>query len=211
MSTSQIRQEIANSVTHGIAACLSVGALAVMVVFASLRGTVWHVVSCSIYGTTMVLLYTASTLYHAIQTPRAKQILHIIDHSSIYLLIAGTYTPFCLATGLRGGWGWSLFGCIWGLALIGIALKISFTGRFKFLSTLVYLLMGWLVIIAVKPLWGALPRPAFFCLLGGGLMYSLGILFYAWKSLPYSHAIWHVFVFAASACHFVAIMFFIIL
>lgn len=206
-----IRQsEMANSITHGIAAVLAVAGLVLLAVFASLRGTAWHVVSCSIYGATLVLLFTASTLYHAFRSPRIKKILRTADHSSIFLLIAGTYTPFTLATNLRGPWGWSLFGCVWGLAAAGVILKLFYTGRFKILSTAIYLLMGWLVVVAGKPLYELVPRGAFYWLLSGGLLYTLGVIFYAWKSLPYSHAVWHLFVLAASICHFVAIMFYVV-
>jgi hemolysin III len=201
--------ELANSIIHGIAALLSAAGLTVMVVFAALNGDAWHIVSCSIYGATMVLLYTASTLYHSFQRPRVKEVFHVIDHAAIYLLIAGTYTPFMLVT-LRGPWGWSIFGSIWGLTALGIGLKIFFTGRFRLVSTGIYLLMGWLVVIAIKPLLGALPRPAILLLLTGGLLYTLGVIFYICRRIPFHHAIWHAFVFAASAFHFFAIMLYVI-
>ncbi len=198
-----------NSLTHGIAAVVSAGLLALMVVYASLYGSVWHVVSFSIYGATMVLLFTASTCYHAVRNVRVKKILRIVDHSAIFLLIAGTYTPITL-TALRGPLGWSLFGCVWGIAAVGIVLKIFFTGRFRVVSTLLYLLMGWLVVLAVRPIYQQLPRAALYWLLAGGLAYTGGVVFYLRKSLPFNHAIWHLFVFAGSLCHYAAIFFYML-
>ena len=203
-----LKQEVANSITHGLAAVASVVGLVLLVVFAWQRGTVWHIVSFSIYGTTMVLLFTASTLYHSFQNPRIKQVLHVVDHSAIFLLIAGTYTPVTL-TAMRGPWGWSLFGCVWGLTVVGIALKIFYTGRFKVLSTVIYLVMGWLMLVAVRPMIREIPPAGIRWIVAGGLAYSFGVIFYAMKKLPYSHAIWHVFVFMGSLCHYVAIMFYL--
>ena len=193
-----------NSLTHGIAAVVSAGLLALMVVYASLYGSVWHVVSFSIYGATMVLLFTASTCYHAVRNVRVKKILRIVDHSAIFLLIAGTYTPITL-TALRGPLGWSLFGCVWGIAAVGIVLKIFFTGRFRVVSTLLYLLMGWLVVVAIEPMWNSLDGFTLGWLLAGGVSYTLGTYFYHRESIPYSHAIWHLFVIGGSVCHFVAV------
>jgi len=202
-------EEIANSVTHGIAFLLAIAALAVMVVFAALHGTAWHVVACSLYGSTLTLLYAASTLYHSIRQPKAKAILKIIDHAAIYLLIAGTYTPFLLVP-MRGPWGWSLFGVLWGSALVGIGFKIFLAGRFTLLSTLVYVGMGWIVLIAIRPLWQSLPLGGILWLAGGGLLYTLGTVFYLCRRIPFSHAIWHLFVLAGSVCHFFSVMFYII-
>ncbi len=201
--------ELANTITHGIGVALSLAGLVVLVVFAALRGTVWHVVSFSIYGTTLVLLFTASTLYHSFHSPRIKHAFRILDHCSIYLLIAGSYTPFTLVT-LRGAWGWSLFGCVWGLTVVGIAIKIFFTGRFALLSTIVYLLMGWLAVVAIKPLMGQIPLAGFLWLLAGGLIYSSGVIFYVFRRIPYGHAIWHLFVLAASVCQYFAILFYVL-
>ncbi|MDH3369502.1 MAG: hemolysin III family protein, partial [Gemmatimonadota bacterium] len=145
-----VAEEVAHAITHGVGLALSVAALTVLVAFASLRGNAWHVVSCSIYGATLVLLYAASTLYHAIPSPRAKDVFRILDHSAIYLLIAGTYTPFTLVN-LRGGWGWTLFGLVWGLAILGIVLEAVARQRIRFLSVVLYLGLGWLAAIAVKP------------------------------------------------------------
>lgn len=203
------RQEIANSVTHGLGVALSVAGLVVLVVLASLHATVWHVVSFSVYGASLVLLYTSSTLYHSFRSPRLKQVFHILDHSSIYLLIAGSYTPFVLVN-LRGGWGWSLFGVIWGLSLAGILVKAFFTGRFKILSTSIYLLMGWLIVIAIKPLMHALPAGGIAWLAAGGLTYTAGAVIYMWKAIPYHHAIWHLFVLAGSICQYFAVLFYVL-
>jgi hemolysin III len=202
-------QEIANAVIHGAGVLLSLAGLGVLVVLASLRGTVWHVVSFSVYGATLVLLFSASTLYHSFRSPRVKRVLRIIDHCSIYLVIAGSYTPLLLVT-LRGGWGWTLFGCVWSLTVAGIVLKVFFTGRFRVVSTLIYLGMGWMVIVALRPLLGLLPLGGFIWLLLGGILYSSGTLFYLWRRLPYHHAIWHLFVLAASICHYVAILLYVL-
>ncbi len=198
-------EEVANALTHGLGLALSVAGLAILVVVASLHGDPWQVVSCSIYGTTLVLLYGASTLYHSARSPRLKHVLRVVDHSSIYLLIAGTYTPFMLVT-LRGGWGWSLFGVVWGLAVAGIVFKAFFVGRWDGLSTLVYLLMGWLAVIAAKPILAAMTPAGIVLLTAGGLAYSLGVIFYQWEKVPYSHAIWHLFVLAGSVCHFFSVL-----
>ncbi|MCF7826924.1 MAG: hemolysin III family protein [Candidatus Marinimicrobia bacterium] len=186
----------------------SITGLILLVVRAALYGNAWQVVSFSIYGASLILLYLASTLYHGFTSPRIKEIFRIVDHTAIYLLIAGTYTPFLLVT-LRGPWGWSLFGTIWGLALIGITFKLIFGHKYDILSTIFYLLMGWVVVIAIKPLLTALPLAGFLWLAAGGLAYSLGVIFYAWEKLPYHHAIWHGFVLAGSFFHFFAVFFFI--
>jgi hemolysin III len=197
-------EEIANSITHGIGLLLSIAGFVVLLVFAILRGSMSHIIACSIYGATLICLYAASTLYHAVTSPRLKRALKIFDHASIYLLIAGTYTPFLLLN-LRGAWGWSLFGVVWGLAFAGILFKFWFVDHFEFLSTAVYLAMGWLVIIAAKPVLTHVPTVTLLWVLAGGLLYSSGVIFYIWKRLPYSHVIWHLFVLAGSACHYVAI------
>jgi len=202
-------EEIANSITHGLGLALSLAGLVVLVVLAALRGTAWHIVSCAVYGATLVILYAASTLYHGLRGPRVKRVLKILDHSAIYLLIAGTYTPFTLIT-LRGAWGWSLFGVVWGLALLGILWKIWFVDRFTIVSTTVYLLMGWLAVIAAKPLLASLPTAAIAWILAGGLCYTAGVAFFAWKRLPYAHTVWHLFVVAGSVCHFLAVLLYVI-
>jgi hemolysin III len=202
-------EELANSLTHGLGAALSAIALILLVAYSSLRGDGWHLASCTIYGVTLVLLYTASTLYHAVPNPRAKRILKIVDHASIFLLIAGTYTPFLLVT-LQGPWGWGLFGAVWGIAAAGIVMKLFWTGRFRYLSTGLYLAMGWIVMIALKPLVASLPPGGLILLGAGGLLYTLGTIFYLWKQLLFGHAIWHGFVLAASICHFFSILLYVI-
>jgi len=204
-------EEIANSITGGIGLLLSVAGLSVLVVLASIYGTAWHVVSCSIYGSTLVLLYGATTLYHSIPFPAAKRILRIADHVSIYLLIAGTYTPFALVT-LRGGWGWTLFGLAWGFCFFGILFKLIFSTRYDFVSTALYVAMGWLVLIAIKPVMAALPSEGLIMLLVGGLSYTFGVVFYLLDNrLPFFHAIWHLFVIGGSVTHYFAVMFFVVL
>ena len=202
-------EEIAHSVTHGVGALLSIAGLVVLVALAAVRGNAWHVVSCSIFGATLIVLYTTSTLYHSITHPRAKRVLRVLDHSAIFLLIAGTYTPFTLVN-MRGGWGWTLFGVIWGLALLGIAFKLTASSRYRILSVLLYIAMGWLVLIALKPLVASVAPPGLALILAGGLAYTLGVIFYAWKDLPYSHAIWHLFVLAGSILHFFAVALYVI-
>ncbi len=198
-------EEFANAVTHGIGLALSLVGFVVLLVLAVMRGSAWHIVGCAIYGSTLVCLYAASTLYHGIPSPRLKRALKVLDHSAIFLLIAGTYTPFLLVN-LRGGWGWSLLGIVWGLAMAGIIFKFLFVDHFKILSTAVYLLMGWLALIAVKPLLVLVPLGGLLWLLAGGLLYTSGVVFYAWKRIPYNHVIWHVFVLAGSACHYFAVL-----
>lgn len=196
--------ELANTLTHGVGALLSVAGLVLLVVYASLFGNAWHITACSIFGASMVLLYTSSTLYHASSAPRAKQLLRKFDHAAIFVLIAGTYTPFMLVP-LRGAWGWSLFGVIWGLAIPGVIMKFWFAGRFKKLSTGIFLGMGWLIVIAVHPMLKQVPTGALVLLAAGGVCYSVGSIFYLWKRLPYNHAIWHLFVLGGTVCHFFAI------
>jgi hemolysin III len=198
------REELANSLTHAFGAVLSVAGLVLLVVFANLHGDAWHVVSTAIFGTTLVLLYTASTLYHSFRGERSRRLLQKFDHAAIFLLIAGTYTPFVLVT-LRGPWGWSLFGVVWGLAVAGVTIKFWLAGRFRVVSTLIYLAMGWLVLVALKPLVAALSAGGMQLLVAGGLCYTGGAGFYLWKRLPYHHAIWHLCVLGGSACHWAAI------
>lgn len=199
------REEIANALTHGIGALASAAAGAVLVTLAILHGTRMQQVSAIVFCTSLLLLYTASTLYHAIPGTTAKRRLKIFDHCAIYLLIAGTYTPFAL-NGLRGPVGWWLFGVAWGLAAIGVIFKLFFTGRFKLFSTMVYVGMGWMVIFAIKPMITNVPLPSLIWLLVGGLAYTAGTMFYHNERLRYSHAVWHLFVLAGSACHFVAVI-----
>ncbi len=199
--------ELANSLTHGLGTVLAIVALVVMVVFAAQKGTARHVVGVSIFGACLVVLYAMSTLYHAFRGPRLKGVFHILDHAAIFLLIAGTYTPYCLA--MKSG-GWPLFTVVWGLAALGITLKAVFGPRMMWLSTLVYIAMGWIALFALGPLGRALPMGGLVTLFGGGVFYTGGVLFYAWKRLFYHHAIWHVFVILGSACHVVSVLFFVI-
>jgi hemolysin III len=200
-----IKEEIVNAVTHGIGTLLAIAALVLLVVFASIFGNVWHIVSFSIFGTTLVILYLASTLYHSLQGERTKFLFRKFDHMAIFLLIAGTYTPFCLA--VLGGWiGWTIFGLIWGLAIMGIVFKSLFTGRLELLSTIMYVLMGWVILLAIKPLYENISATTFAFLLAGGLSYTAGTFFYVKEKIQFSHGIWHVFVLGGSVLHFFSVM-----
>ena len=199
-------EEIANSITHGIGAALSIAALVLLVVFAALRGDAWRVVGFSIFGSSLFILYLTSTLYHSFTNRRVKRIFRVLDHSMVFILIAGSYTPITL-TVLRGPWGWTLFGLIWGLAIFGIVMKIAFFDRFNALSVVLYILMGWLVVIALKPLLSAAPLGLMVWMGIGGLSYTLGVIFYAWERLPFNHAVWHLFVLGGSISHFFGMLF----
>jgi len=200
-----VGEEIANSITHGVGVLLGVAGLVLLVTLAAIYGDAWHVVSFSIYGVTLVITFLASTLYHAIQQPRAKHVFNVLDHASIYLLIAGTYTPILLIS-MRGPWGWTMFGVIWGSAFIGVVFKSLFINRFRMLSVAMYVLMGWTCLIAFRPMLRSLGAPGVFWIAIGGLFYTVGVIFYLWKRLPYGHALWHLFVLAGSASHFFAII-----
>ncbi len=202
-------EEIANSITHGIALLLSIVGIVILVILASIHGDIWRITCFSVYGGTLMILYTASTLYHSFPPGRLKHILKIIDHSAIYLLIAGSYTPFALIS-LRGAWGWTLFGTIWALALVGIVFKMFFVKRFPILSTITYLAMGWLALIAVRPIINNFPFKGIVWLIAGGLFYTLGIIFHFFNKLPFHHAIWHLFVLGGSICHYFAILFYVL-
>ncbi len=206
--TYEPKEEFWNVLTHATGLVLSFVALFLLVIFSSLYKSVWYIVSYSIYGASLVILYAASTSYHAVKNPELKLKLNVFDHAAIYVLIAGTYTPFTLIT-LRGPWGWSLFGVIWGLAILGIVFKLFYTGRFDKLSTAIYVLMGWLILIAVYPLIVNLPTSGLLWLLAGGLFYTVGAVFYLKNSMPYNHAIFHVFVLLGSISHFIAVFFYV--
>ena len=206
--TYSLGEEIANSITHGVGAALSIVALTLMVVYAAFGADPWRIVSVSIFGASLIILYLASTLYHAIPLPSVKRMLRIFDHCSIYLLIAGTYTPFLLVS-MRGPWGWSLFGVLWGCALAGIVFKLFFIGRWDKIATLLYVAMGWVIVVAMKPVIEAVPSGALLLMLIGGLAYTGGVVFYLWDRIPYNHAIWHLFVLGGSLAHFFAIFFYI--
>lgn len=201
------REEIANALSHCIGILLGIAALSILVVFASLKGDPWKIVSFSLYGTSLVILYTASTLYHSVKNIRLKEIFQILDHSSIFILIAGTYTPFVLVN-MRGPWGWSLFGIIWGLALCGIIIKSTMGPGGDKVSTAVYLAMGWLIVIAFHKMISSIPLMGIIWLLIGGACYSAGTVFFLLeKRIPYSHPLWHLFVLAGSITHFFGILF----
>ncbi len=204
-----IKEEIANSITHGVGLVLAIAGLGVLIAFASRLGNAWHVVSCAIFATTLILQYTFSTLYHSIQLPRAKSVMRVLDHSAIFLLIAGTYTPFMLVN-LRGTWGWTLFGIVWTLALLGVLFQGSLLRRWQGFSLALYIGMGWVVVVAIKPMLDAVAPGGLILLLLGGLAYTSGVGFYLWKSLRYHHAIWHGFVLAGSILHFFAVLFYVV-
>jgi hemolysin III len=197
-------EEIANSISHGLGFVLALVAAPVLVVAATRRGTTSDLVAVSVFAAAMALMYLSSTIYHALPHGRVKEAFHVLDHAAIYLLIAGTYTPFTLGV-LQGGWGWTLFGLVWGLAAIGVVTKMFAGIRWHGLSTIVYVVMGWLVLIAAKPLWDSLPTAGLLWLLAGGIAYTGGVFFYVRKDLRYGHLVWHLFVLAGTVCHFVAV------
>lgn len=200
-----VQEEFANAVTHGIGILFSVVAISLLVTFSVLNGTAIHIVSSSIFGGSILLLYTFSTLYHAIPSPVVKPLLRVFDHISIYFLIAGTYTPFLLVA--LGGWlGWLYFAIIWGLTVVGVWFKTFYTHRFPKLSLRLYLGMGWLAVLLIPTLFNSLSDVALMLLAGGGFSYTLGTIFYTNKKMPYAHAIWHIFVLTGTVLHFIAIM-----
>ena len=205
--TPTVGEEIASSVTHGVGLAGSIVALPFLILAAARDGDAWRVTSAAIFGSSLIILYAASTLYHALpySLARAKHVFRVIDHSAIYFLIAGTYTPFLLGP-LRGPWGWSLFIVIWLLAVAGIVMKSTLGIRWVRASTIVYLLMGWIGIVAVKPLLDRVSPAGLVWLLAGGLAYTAGVVFYAWDRLRYGHAVWHLFVATGSLCHVVAVL-----
>jgi hemolysin III len=202
-------EEAASGITHAIGAVLAAVALAVLVTLASLHGDTIRIVSLSIYGACLVLLYLASTCFHICRRERLKHWFKVGDHVAIYTLIAGTYTPILLVL-IRGAWGWSLLGAVWGLALIGTALKLFFVHRYEKLSVTIYVLMGWMGLIAIKPVLETVPGGALVWIFGGGIVYTIGVIFFFWDHLPFNHAIWHVFVLLGSACHFMAILLYVL-
>ncbi|MBI5094028.1 MAG: hemolysin III family protein [Candidatus Hydrogenedentes bacterium] len=204
-----VREEVANSVTHGIGTALSIAGLVFLVVWASATHDAYKIVSLTAFGASMVALYLASTLYHSFSAPKVKHFFRILDHASIYLLIAGSYTPFALVS-IRGPWGWTIFGVVWGIALVGVCFKMFFVAHFSALSTILYLGMGWMALIAAKPILMSVPMGGIGLLAAGGIMYTVGVAFYAWNSLPYNHAVWHLFVMAGTAFHFIAVSEFVL-
>ncbi len=204
-----IAEEIANAITHALGIGFSIIALVFMVLSAIAHGGAKSVVSCAVFGASLILLYLSSTFYHAVWHQKTKFILQKIDHMMIYILIAGTYTPFTLIA-LQGGWGWSLFGTIWGLALAGMVFKLFFTGRYEKLSVSIYILMGWCAIVALKPILQAIPLHGFYWILGGGLAYTFGVIFYAFDRIRFAHTLWHLFVLTGSICHVIAILYYVL-
>ena len=198
-------EEVANSVSHGIGLLAALAAFPILVTTALNRGDLAGIVGASVFATTMVLLYLASTLFHALPPNRAKRVFQILDHSAIYLLIAGTYTPFTLGV-LRGAWGWTLFGLVWALAVVGTVFKALGGVRYTTFSTWVYLAMGWLVLIAIEPVWALVPKWGLFWLLAGGIAYTAGAVFFMAERIRYFHFVWHLFVVAGTACHFIAVL-----
>ncbi|CAM3491468.1 PAQR family membrane homeostasis protein TrhA [Marinicrinis lubricantis] len=204
-----LREEIANAISHGIGALLSIAALVLLIVYSSLYGDTWHVVSFTVFGASMVLLYLCSTLVHSLPKGKAKNVFEILDHSAIYVFIAGTYTPFLLVS-LRGTLGWTLFGIICGLTIAGIIFKIFFVKKFIILSTLLYIAMGWMIVFGFEPLQANVPPAGIAWLVAGGVLYTVGSIFYVWRRVPYHHAIWHTFVLAGSICHFFSVLWYVL-
>jgi hemolysin III len=199
---------MANTIISAISTVLAVAGSAVLIRSAVKFGGVWHIISCSVFAGTLILLYTASTLYHGFRHPRTKHVLRVFDHSAIFLLIAGTYTPFVLVN-LRGPWGWSLFGVTWGVAMLGIGFGRKLQRR-RIMAVVLYNLMGWVILVAIKPLMAAVAPMGLILLLVGGLAYTIGVGFYAWRRLPHHHAIWHVFVLIGSTAHYLAILYYVV-
>jgi hemolysin III len=202
-------EEKINTISHAIGFILSIVALVLLVTHANLHGNVWHIVSFSIFGASLIILYAASTLYHSAKKSKLRNRLKIIDHASIYVLIAGTYTPFTLVT-LKGTIGWVIFGTSWGLALTGIILKLFFTGRYNLISTIMYVLMGWVIVFVIKPLINNLPLEGLLWLFAGGISYTIGAILYSIKKIKFNHAIFHMFVLMGSFCHFMSVFFYVL-
>jgi len=197
-------EEVANSMSHGLGALLALAAMIMLVALGGRQGNAWRMIGAGVFGGALTLLYVISALYHGVKLPKAKRVLRILDHSSVFILIAGTYTPITLVM-LPGAWGWTLFGLVWGLAALGIALKLACFDKFHRISIVVYLSMGWIGVVAFKPMLEQLPRGALAWIAAGGMVYSLGVIFYKQERLYFAHAIWHLFVIAGSVMHFIAI------
>lgn len=202
-------EECVNAVTHGIGTALAIAALVQLIGLTSSVGDATRIITGSIFGACLVLTYFASTLYHALPVGRWKYRALILDHAAIYLLIAGTYTPILLVT-LYGGWGWTLFGVVWTAAVAGVVLKLFYVERYRLLSTLMYVAMGWMVVVATAPMIAAMPQGGWFWLIAGGVAYTGGVVFFLWERLPFNHAIWHLFVIAGSVCHFLLILWYVL-
>lgn len=203
------KEEIVNAFTHGIGVIFSIVALVMLIIFSAQQGSAWHVVTTTVYGSSMLLLYMSSTLVHSFPEGKVKDLFEIFDHSAIYIFIAGTYTPIMLLV-VRGAMGWTLLGIVWGVAAVGVVFKAFFVKRFLYLSTVLYIAMGWLIILAWGPLSSSLPLEGLQLLITGGLLYTFGAVFYVWRAFPYHHAVWHIFVLAGSATHFFAVLLYVI-
>ncbi|SFC77887.1 hemolysin III [Bacillus sp. OV322] len=203
------KEELVNAITHGIGAMLSIAALVFLIIYSAEEGKPWHLAASIIYGISMLVLYMASTLVHSFPPGRAKDLLEIFDHSAIYFFIAGTYTPFMIIC-VNGVLGWTLLGIVWGIAAGGVIFKAFFVKKFLFLSTLLYLVMGWMIVAAWSPLSAALPPNGMYLLIFGGLMYTAGAIFYVWRGFPFHHAVWHLFVLGGSAAHFFAVLLYVL-
>jgi hemolysin III len=203
------KEEIANAATHGIGVLFSITALVLLIIGSSKEGTIWHTVSFTVYGVTMVLLYLSSTLLHSFPEGKVKDLFEICDHASIYLFIAGTYTPFLFIV-IKGSLGWTLFGIIWGIAVIGLIFKLFFTKKFLYLSTILYIAMGWMIVIAWKPISSTLPENGVLLLVMGGVLYTAGTIFYVWRGFKFHHAIWHLFVLGGTVIHFFGVLLYVL-
>ena len=202
-------EEKINTISHAVGFILCIVALVLLVMHATQNGDVWHIVSFSVFGASLIILYAASTFYHSAKKSELRNRLNIIDHASIYVLIAGTYTPFTLVT-LKGTIGWVIFGISWGLALTGIILKLFFTGKYNLMSTIMYVLMGWVIVFAIKPLINNLPLAGLLWLVAGGISYTIGAILYGIKKIKFNHAIFHMFVLTGSICHFMSVYFYVL-
>ena len=209
VSQFSLGEEIANAVTHGIGMVLSIAGLVLLIVFSALSGSAWHVVSFTIFGVTMVFLYTSSTLLHSLPKGRAKNVFEILDHSSIYFFIAGTYTPFLLVA-VRGTLGWTLFGIVWGIAIGGTIFKVFFVKRFVLVSTILYVVMGWLIVFTWPILTEQIARGGMLLLIIGGLFYTLGAIFYVWRFFKYHHMVWHLFVLTGTILHYFTVLIYVL-
>ncbi|MED4404079.1 hemolysin III family protein [Metabacillus fastidiosus] len=202
-------EEIANSITHGIGSLLSIAALVLLIVFSASYGDAWHIVSFTLFGVTMFLLYTCSTLVHSFPAGKAKDLFEILDHSAIYFFIAGTYTPF-LFIAVKGWLGWTLFGIVWGLAIGGTIFKTFYVKKFIFFSTVLYVVMGWLIVFAWNHIVQSVPYNGVVLLVTGGILYTVGAVFYVWRGFKFHHAIWHLFVLAGTVLHFFSVLFYLL-
>lgn len=202
-------EERLNIISHAIGVVLGIIALVFLVIRAAQHGDAWHIVSFSIFGASLIILFAASTYYHSVKKPQLRSRLRVVDHAAIYILIAGTYTPFTLVT-LNGAVGWTIFGVAWGMAVIGIILKLFFTGKYSIISTLLYVFMGWMIVFAIKPLINNLPTEGLYWLVAGGIAYTIGAVLYSIKAIKFNHAIFHILVLIGSACHFVTVYWYVL-